>query len=365
MHILSKFKTAVALSILMWSTFSSSEACTGIKLTAKDGSIVHGRTLEFGIQVDTSIAIVPRGYNFEGTTPDGKGLKYQAKYAAVGAIAFDNPAIMDGMNEKGLSVGTFYFPGFASYPTITPENQAKALSPVEFSNWLVTNFATIEEVKAGLKDVVIAPTISKSWGPTPTPFHYIVFDKSGQGLVIEPIDGKLATYDNKLGTFTNSPQFDWHMTNLRNYINLTAENPKPLKVDGLEFASFGQGGGMVGLPGDFTPPSRFVRAAIFSITAIPSADANSAIFQTFHILNQFDIPVGLARDKVGDVIYSDFTMITCARDPQSLKYYFKTYNDQNIRFVDLTKFDLNAKTLKTFKTATGAQQAIELNSNQF
>lgn len=350
-------------SMLCLSFFQESEACTGIRLQAKDGSIVHGRTLEFGIQVDTSIVVVPRGYSFEGTTPNGNGMKYQAKYAAIGAIAFDKPSIMDGMNEKGLSVGTFYFPGFASYPTITPENQNKALSPVEFSNWLVTNFATVEEVKAGLSQVAIAPTIVKEWGPTPSPFHYIVYDKEGHCLVIEPLNGKLVTYDNKLGTFTNSPQFDWHLTSLRNYINLTPKNPQPLVVDGMEFSSFGQGGGMVGLPGDFTPPSRFIRAAIFSITALPSADAQAAIFQTFHILNQFDIPVGLAREKVGDVVYSDFTMITCARDPQSLKYYFKTYDDQNIRFADLTKFDLNAKELKTFKTSLGAQQALDISSS--
>jgi len=360
MKILFKIGAALALSVTTWGMFSQAEACTGIKLKAKDGSIVHGRTLEFGIQVDTSIVVVPRGYDFEGTTPDGKGLKYKAKYAAVGTIAFDNPAIMDGMNEKGLSVGTFYFPGFAGYSAITPDNQNKAVSPVEFSNWLVTSFATIEEVKAGLSNVIIAPTISKAWGPTPPPFHYIVFDKSGQCLVIEPMDGKLVTYDNRLGAFTNSPQFDWHMTNLRNYINLTPENPKPLKVDGLEFASFGQGGGLVGLPGDFTPPSRFIRAAIFSITAIPTADSKSAIFQAFHILNQFDIPVGAARKKVGDVIYSDFTMLTCARDPQQLKYYFKTYDDQNIRFVDLSKFDLNAKALKLFKTSNGVQEAVDI-----
>lgn len=339
---------------------SNLEACTGLKLVSKDGSVVHGRTLEFGIQVDTSIVVVPEGYEFVGTTPQGNGLKYAAKYAAVGAIAFDNIAIMDGLNEKGLAVGTFYFPGFAGYSKITPENQAKAVSPVEFSNWLLTQFATIEEVKAALSEVVIAPTVVKEWGPTAAPFHYIVYEKSGKSLVIEPIDGKLVTHENPLGTFTNSPTFDWHLTNLRNYINLTPNNPKPLKIDGLEFASFGQGGGMVGLPGDFTPPSRFVRAAIFSITATPSANAKESIFQTFHLLNQFDIPVGLARDKVGDVVYTDSTMITCARDPQSLKYYFRTYDDQTIRVVDLTKFDFKAKAVKRVRTDSGRQPAVDI-----
>jgi choloylglycine hydrolase len=334
-------------------------ACTGIKLAAKDGSFVHGRTLEFGIEVDVSVAVIPRGFSFQGTTPQGKGLAYTAKYAAVGAIAFGDPALMDGMNEKGLAVGTFYFPTFAGYSEITSKNQSQALSPVEFPNWILTQFATVGEVKAALPTIAIAPTINKAWGSQPAPFHYIVFDKQGNCLVIEPIEGKLITYENKLGTFTNSPTFDWHMTNLRNFINLTPFNSKPVTLNGVTLAPLGQGSGMMGLPGDFSPPSRFVRAAIFSATAIPSATAKEGIFQLFHILNQFDIPVGVARSIDNGVTYSDATQITCARDPQTLKYYFRTYNDQTIKVVDLNKFDLDAKAIKSVNV-TGTTQAVDI-----
>lgn len=343
------------------SAFTTVDACTGLKLIAKDGSIVHGRTLEFGIEVDISTAVIPRGYAFKGTTPNGDGLAYTSKYGVVGAVAFNNPALMDGLNEKGLAVGTFYFPTFAEYTPITAENQSKALSPIEFPNWILTQFATIEEVKAALQNVVIAPTVVKAWGPTPAPFHYIVFDKTGKALVIEPLKGKLVTYDDRIGTFTNSPTFDWHTTNLRNYINLTPFNASPITLDGVTLKPFGQGSGMVGLPGDFTPPSRFVRAAIFSTTATPSENANEAIFQLFHILNQFDIPVGAARAKEGDVVYSDSTQLTCARDPQALKYYFRTYKDQDIKFVDLNKFDLNAKDVKMLKVS-GENKATDVSS---
>lgn len=341
-------------------SFQDIDACTGIKLIAKDGSIVHGRTLEFGIKVDTSIVVIPRGYEFTGTTSQGTGLRYKTKYGSIGAMAFDKVSILDGMNEKGLSIGTFYFPGFAKYGQITSENQSKALSPVEFPNWILSQFATVEEVKKGLSSVVIVPTVSNGWGDTPPPFHYIVYDKSGKSLVIEPINGKLVTYDNKLGVLTNSPTFDWHMTYLRNFINLTAFNAEPIDLDGVSFAPFGQGSGMVGLPGDFTPPSRFVRAAIFSTTAIPSDNATESIYQVFHILNQFDIPVGIARSKDGDVIHTDYTLMTCARDPQSLKYYFKTYEDQTIRVIDLKKFDLNAKSIKRATTAVDRAPAVDM-----
>lgn len=337
------------------------DACTGIKLLAKDGAIIHGRTLEFGMKLDTSVVVVPRAFEFVGTTPLGVGLKYQSKYASVGMIVFDNLAIMDGLNEKGLAVGTFYFPGFAEYTPITPENQSKALSSIEFPHWILTQFATIEEVKENLSNVVIAPTITKQWGPTPAPFHYIVFDKAGQCLVVEPRDGKLLTYDNPLGTFTNSPGFDWHMQNLRNYINLTSLNAKPLLTEGLTFTPFGQGSGMVGLPGDFTPPSRFVRAALYSVTAIPSDNAQEMIGQVFHILNQFDIPVGAARTEENGVIQSDYTQVTCVRDPQALKYYFKTYDDQTMKMVDLNSFELNAKEIKSFNTS-GRQAYVDVSA---
>lgn len=355
-------KIARLLTLVALLPFHGPLACTGIKLVAKDGSIVHGRTLEFGIEVALSSVVIPRGHSFVGTTPQGPGLEYRAKYAAVGAIAFDQVAIMDGLNEKGLAVGTFYFPGFAGYSKITPENRSQALSPVEFSNWILTQFATVDEVKKSIEHVVIAPTVVKEWGATPAPFHYIVYDALGNALVIEPIDGKLVTYDNPLGAFTNSPTFDWHVTNIRNYINLTPVNVKPITWDNLVLTSFGQGSGMVGLPGDFTPPSRFVQAAIFSATATPSSDAGEAVMQAFHILNQFDIPVGISREKVGDTIYTDSTEITCVRDPQAKRYYFKTYDDQTIRMIDLTRFDMNAPTIKRAPINSGSTPYVDISS---
>lgn len=341
---------------------SSAEACTGIKLTAKDGSLVHGRTLEFGIDVDISVAVIPRGYAFKGTTPKGEGMSYKAKYAAVGAIAFGNPALMDGINERGLAVGTFYFPGYAEYTETDQENQQRSLSPVEFSNWILTQFESIDEIKSALPSVVIAPTVIKAWGNQPPPFHYIVYDKSGESLVIEPVGGNLLTYDNKLGVFTNSPEFDWHMSNLRNYINLTPFNVEPVTLSGVTLKPFGEGSGMVGMPGDFTPPSRFVRAAIYSTTATPSKNAEEGILQVFHILNQFDIPIGVARAKEGNVVYTDQTLLTAARDPQALKFYYKSYRDQAIKVVELKKFDLNAKEMKTLKVS-GDSIAVDVSSN--
>jgi len=362
-----KFMQAGALSLAMLATSLATPAevngCTGLQLAAQNGASVNGRTLEFGIYIDAAVVVVPRGYAFTGTTTQGPGLSYKTKYATVGFIAFNNLSVMDGMNEKGLSVGTFYFPGFAGYSQITSENQSKAVSQFEFSNWLLTQFASVSEIKAALPNIAIAPVVIKSWGATPSPFHYIVYDKNGESLVIEPINGKLVTYDNPIGTFTNSPTFDWHLTNLRNYINLSAINAKPLKIDGLTLTSFGQGSGLVGMPGDFTPPSRFVRASIFSFTAIPSKTTEEAVYQLFHILNQFDIPVGTVRAVENGVTYTDMTLVTAVRDPQALKYYFRTFEDSTIRVVDLKRFDLDAKVVKKLDPSIFKQFAVDISKD--
>ncbi len=327
-------------------------ACTGIMLKTKDGSIVHGRTVEFGIYIDTTIAVVPRGYEFIGQTPNGDGLKYSAKYGVVGAIAFTDVKILDGFNEAGLSVGAFYFPTVAEYTPVTAENQSKGLSPGDFSNWLLTQFATIEEVRTAIEndEVVVTPTILEGWGPHTPPFHWIVYDKTGTSIVIEPIGGELVVHDNPLGVMSNTPAFDWHMTNLRNYVALDPRNVPAIEVAGETIQQMGQGSGMLGLPGDFTPPSRFVRAAVFSQTAIPSENAEKGIMQVFHILNNFDIPVGVVQEEAEGVIHTDYTMLTMARDPENQLYYYKSYDDQTIRVVDMKEFDLDAETIKMLST---------------
>ncbi len=363
-----KFLVAVMVCTLMlWNPIAN--ACTGIMLHNKDGTTVHGRTGEFGYFLDTDVAVVPRNYEFTGETPEGDGLKFKTKYASVGVIAFDVLGYLDGMNEEGLGFGAFWFPTFAEYATLTPENIKKAVSPSQFGNWILGQFSNIDEVKAAIEngDIVISPTPAEGFGEDPPPFHYVVYDKSCNGLpadnttetcinsiVIEPLNGELVVHDNPLGVMTNSPTFDWHMTNLRNYITLDPRNVPSITVNNQVFEQLGQGNGMLGLPGDITPPSRFTRAAVFSATAVPSENADDGIKQVFHILNNFDIPVGVAREvneETGQLL-TNYTIITGARDPQNLRYYYKTYEDQTLRMVDLNKFDMDAQVVKQLKTDT-------------
>ena len=353
---------STAILLLGLSIFVAAFACTGIQLKATDGTYINGRTVEFGIPINGMVLIIPRHYAFSGTLPDGKsGLKYNAKYAVVGASMDGGSTVSDGLNEAGLSVGTFYFPDYANYAEVSSKNKDHALAPLEFSNWLLTQFATVAEVKQGLSHVAIVATPFKTWGFVP-PFHYVVYDKNGNSIVIEPLNGKLVVYDDPLGVITNSPTFDWQITNLRNYINLSPINVPKVTINGMALQQFGQGAGLHGLPGDFTPPSRFVRAAIFSSTALPEANGQQTVLQVFHILNQFDIPKGAVRSIGSDnQVSADSTMYTLVKDPETLSYYFKTYDNQDIGVVHLQAFDLNAKTLKQINI-NGPQTVTDLSS---
>jgi choloylglycine hydrolase len=345
MQKLSKIMT-VCLSLGMMFFSNNTEACTGIQVKAKDGTYINGRTLEFGIPLMVAGLIVPRNYTFNGTLPDGSnGMSYRSKYAAVGGNMFGEPAIADGLNEKGLSMGAFYFPGFAGFSPVTPQTKAQSLSPTQFVNWVLTQFANVDEVKNGLKNVSIVATKPNGW-PVIPPMHYVVYDKTGKSIVIEPIDGQLKVYDNLTGVMTNSPDYEWHTTNLSNYVNLSPLNVPPLTFDGLKLAGFGQGSGLRGMPGDFTSPSRFIRATVFSLSAIPVDNGNQAVLQVFHILNQFDIPKGAVRDINQNVMYPEYTMVTTVKDPVNSKYYYRTYQDQGIKMINMNAFNLDGNQLK-------------------
>jgi choloylglycine hydrolase len=131
---------------------------------------------------------------------------------------------------------------------------------------------------------------------------------------------------------------------------------------GVKISSLGQGSGMLGLPGDFTPPSRFVRAVAFSQSALPVETAQEGVLQAFHILNQFDIPKGAARATENGKTWADFTMWTSASDLKNHRYYFHTFESRQIRMIDLNKMDLNAKQIKTFPM--DQQEVIEDLSNK-
>lgn len=347
---LAKLALSTTLAAVTLSTAIDVSACTGVRITAKDNAVVYGRTLEFAYELGSQIMTIPKGIQYVGVSETGvnDGKKWEVKYPMAGTSAYNLPYIVDGINTEGLAVGIFYFPSYAKYIEPTKENKSKRIGPWELPTYLLSQYATVEEVKKGLETVdVVAVGLMKDMATLD--LHYVVHDAKGNSLVIEYIDGKLKTYDNPLGVMTNAPAFDWHITNLSNYINLTVNNVPPLKMSGLQFSGIGEGTGLLGLPGDFTPPSRFVRAAVYSQTYIPATTGAQGVFDVFHILNQFDIPKGAVRGKEADGKTTiEYTQWTTATNLAEKKYYYHTYYHRDVGMIDLMKLDPNAKKIEFY-----------------
>lgn len=314
------------------------EACTGITLTAADGSQVVARTIEWGgSDLNSGYVIVPRGYAQQSMVAGGakEGKAFKARYGYVGLTVEMQEFVAEGLNEAGLSAGLFYFPAYGKYVDYDPARKAESVADLQLVSYVLSTCATLDEVKeavAGVQVVAIDPRAST--------VHWRFADKSGKQIVLEIVDGKLNFYDNELGVLTNSPGFEWQMTNLNNYVNLYPGSAQPQTLGRLSMRSFGAGSGMLGLPGDVTPPSRFVRAAFFQATAPQQATGLKAALQGFQILNNFDIPVGVefAEGKVPADIPSA-TQWTSATDITNRVVYFRTMYDSRIRSLDLNKIN--------------------------
>ena len=309
-------------------------ACTGITLTTTGGATVPARTIEWaGSDIGSQYVIVPRGYVQRSMTPDGdrRGMQFEARYGYVGLAVALPEYVVDGMNEAGLVAGLFYFPKYGGYEDYDEARRSTTISDFQLVSWILSRFSTVDEVREAIADVHVVAVDKRS-----STVHWLVVEPSGKQIVIEIIDGKPVIYDNKIGVLTNSPSFDWHLTNLNNYINLQPGKVESNELGNLSMSSFGGGSGMLGLPGDFTPPSRFVRAAMFQATAPRLESSEATVMQAFHILNNFDIPVGMQfakGEEIPDV--PSATQWTVASDISQRKIYYRTMYNSAVRCIDL------------------------------
>lgn len=318
----------------------SAWSCTGITLTVKDGSKIVARTIEWGgSDLNSQYVIVPRGYEQSSYIPGGQqtGMKFKARYGYVGLAVEQKEFVAEGLNEAGLSAGLFYFPGYGQYEAYNPAQRASSIADLQLVSWILGNFSTVDEAVEGLKTVHVI-----SIDPRASTVHWRMTDVSGRQVVLEIIDGKPQFYENKLGVLTNSPGFDWQITNLNNYINLYSGTTEAKSFGDIKLASFGAGSGFLGLPGDITPPSRFVRAAFYQTTAPQQSTAIGAVTQSFHILNNFDIPIGsefLAGQTPTDI--PSATQWTSSADPTHRMLYYRTVYNSAIRCFDLKTIDFS------------------------
>ena len=333
-----KIKSTVLFSLLAIVFSDHSQACTGIALKAEDGSKVVARTVEWAASpMNCGYAVVPRGYRQQSLTPDGMdGMCYKARFGYVGIYTEYDNFVVEGVNEAGLSAGLFFFPGYGEYPEYKADEKASCISDMQLVTWILSSFDSIDALKEGICSVKVV-----SLDPRVGTVHWRISEAGGRVVVLEYKDGKACFYENPLGVLTNSPGFEWHITNLANYVNLHPGAAESFSMaEGLTVKPLGGGSAMLGLPGDFTPPSRFIRAAFFSASAPVWPDAFSTVLQAFHILNNFDIPIG-AQFSDGNVPEGlpAATQFTSATDLANLKFYYRTCWNSNLRCIDLKTID--------------------------
>lgn len=297
--------------------------CTTIGFSCQEG-MVFGRTLEIGVKLDNKILYVPRGKkDFIGA----KEAKFNSKYAVLGSGFFNIASFGDGINEKGLMGSSNFFPRYASYAKEPVQGKIHMTTSNAF-DFLLSRCKDVKEVREEAKNIVLLKQIDNEEGPS-TDNHFFFMDSRGSTVVIEPKEGVLTCYDNPYGVLTNAPAFGWHTTNLRNYVHLRAENIEEVRFNETVLSKFGEGTGMVGLPGDFTPPSRFVRAAYFVSHTDKKLERAKAILQAFRILSQFDIPKGAIVDPIEN--HTDETLYTSVMDTKGLAYFIKCNENINVQ----------------------------------
>ena len=311
--------------------------CTTFRIRTTSGDVVIGRTMEFALDLGWRLLVIPRGTEMTGTAPDGPGHSFSAEHGFVGVGALGRPSATDGINDAGLYAALLYLPGYADYQPADGVPAGELVSPDEVASLVLAGAGSVREAIDVVSDVTVWNRVEDLLGSV-LPIHLVLFDAGGDAAVVEWVGGERHVHENPVGVCTNAPPFDWHVTNLRNYVNLSATNVSPLDLDGLSIKGLGEGTGLLGLPGDWTPPSRFVRATAIAHATLPVDGADAAMLAALHIVNAFDIPKGVVRSPEG----GDFTAWSSVIDLAGRRYALRTYDDPTPRILALDDLDLSA-----------------------
>ncbi len=342
----------VLCALVVAATFSAdiSGACSVFRVIAKDGTIISGRTMEFGFDMQYSLMLVPRGKEFTSPAPDGgTGLNWKARYGYVANNVLGiEQVITDGLNEEGLAYSGLWYETDTKWQQIGPGEKKTALAHVMFGSWVLGNFATVEELKKGIGKVKVfglyIPQMKMAM-----PLHAAIQDAKGGSVVVEYENGEARVYDNPIGVMTNAPNFPYMVTNLRNYIGMSPTKLEAKEFGGVKLDPTGHGSVMWWLPGDITPPSRFVRLAVMTRFAEQQDNGEKALNLAQHIVSAIHIMKGMVVDRAADgkIIASETTQWSSYRDLTNRVFYFRTYDNFNMRKIDLKKLDFTSFTLKS------------------
>lgn len=306
--------------------------CTSITLKSKDNNYLLARTMDFSFDLDPVMTLFPRNFKL-----DFKEATLNSHYAFFGlAKDVGSYYLADGLNEYGLSVAALYFEGYAKYKDSSDDNTV-GIASYELVMWLLAKCQSVDEVISEFNNITVVNELMGFLGVVP-PLHWIVSDKEGNSLVIEIVNEEVIFYHNSIGVLTNSPDYNWHLTNLRSYIGLDPNQVSSRTIYGVEFKPFGQGSGTFGLPGDFTPPSRFVRTLYSKLSSKSAENNDDLVLYAMHILNGVDIVKGSVVTQRATIDYTQYTSYMLNND---LTYYFRLHSSLNVEKYRLLDYDLD------------------------
>lgn len=322
--------------------------CTAVSLKHKDH--YFGRNLDLEYSYNETVTVTPQNYVFEFR----KMGKMESHFAMIGMayIADGYPLYYDATNEKGLSLAALNFPQNADYKPFC-ESQDN-ITPFELIPWILGQCATVSDAEKLLGRINLLNENFSDELPL-SPLHWIITDK-GRSITLESVKSGIKVYDNPVGVLTNNPTFDYQLFNLNNYMSLTNGEPQDMfaKNNDLKLEQYSRGMGAMGLPGDYSSMSRFVKAAFVKMNSVSGEGENESVSQFFHILQSAQMPRGCV--KVGKDDYAITIYSSCCNTDRGI-YYYTTYDNSQMNAVDMYKENLNGNTLIAYPLKT--QQSIK------
>jgi choloylglycine hydrolase len=318
--------------------------CTAATYKTKD--FYFGRTLDYEFSYGEEITITPRNFEFRFRNVESK----KSHYAIIGMafVAEGYPLYYDAVNEKGLAIAGLNFVGNACYQD--NDDTKDNVCQFEFIPWILSQCSSVSEVRALLDKINITNEPFSDKLPL-AQLHWIIADNDS-AITVESVSEGIKIYDNPVGVLTNNPTFDKQMFALNNYRNLSPKSPKNTFSKELNLELYSRGMGAMGLPGDLSSQSRFVRVAYTKMNSLSKEDEKSSVSQFFHILGSVDQQRGccdLGDDKFEITIYT-----SCCNANKGI-YYYTTYDNHQITAVDMNKEDLNGNQLARYSLITDEQ----------
>ena len=304
--------------------------------TYKTDDFYFGRTLDYEFSYGDEITITPRNYPFEF---HNMGLM-KTHFAMIGMAHIENdyPLYYDAVNEKGLGMAGLNFVGNAYYRDV--ENGKDNVTQYEFISWILSQCENVMQARKLLEKINITNIPFSDKLPC-AQLHWIIADKN-EAITVESVKSGIKIYDNPVGVLTNNPPFDKQMFNLSNYMYLSSKNPENTFAPSVKLDSYSRGMGGMGLPGDLSSLSRFVRVAFVKMNSLSGTSENESVSQFFHILNSVDQQRGLCEVRDGKYEITIYT--SCCNADKGI-YYYTTYNNHQISAVDMNKENLDEEKL--------------------